>query len=386
MPSHRSWLPAIKASAAAAALAISTASLTVQSASAAISGWRTVPGPAVPAGASANLTGLAMAGPSLGWASGFTLAGQNAPFEPLLAAWNGHQWRAIPVNLGTGVAGRLDGLAVWSARDAWAVGTAYPGSQSAQPLILHWDSRQWARVPGAGVPGYGYVMLLGVAVRSATDAWAVGEAESATTPALRPVIEHWDGHHWRLMASPPVPPQTALSSVTVAADGEAWAVGTPFTDTGRGVVLHWTKRAWVTSATPKTGGAVFINDVTAVSPGNVWAVGSAGVASGPFRPYALHWNGHQWAWVAVPHPGEGNDSWEFESVTSTGHGNLVAVGSDSAGKALYGTWNGRGWSLSTGPHITQLNAVSSDGRRATWAVGSADTSGQAFRPVVQVTG
>jgi hypothetical protein len=82
----------------------------------------------------------------------------------------------------------------------------------------------------------------------------------------------------------------------------------------------------------------------------------------------------------------GNDSWEFQSVTSTGHGSLVAVGSDSAGKALYGTWNGRGWSLSTGPDITQLNAVSFDGQHAIWAVGSADTAGQAFRPVVQVNG
>jgi len=250
----RSWLPAIKAGAAVAALAISAASFTIQSASAATSGWRTVPGPAVPAGASANLTGLAMAGPSLGWASGFTLASQDAPFEPLLAAWNGHQWRDVPVHLGTKAGGRLDGLAVSSATNAWAVGTAYPGSQSAQPLILHWDGHQWARVPAAGVPGYGYVMLLGVAVRSAIDAWAVGEAESATTAALRPVIEHWDGHHWRLMANPALPPQTALGSVTVAADGEAWAVGTPFTGTGRGVVLHWTKRAWLTSATPVTGG------------------------------------------------------------------------------------------------------------------------------------
>jgi hypothetical protein len=41
--------------------------------------------PAVPAGASANLTALAMAGPSLGWASGFTMANANASFEPLLS-------------------------------------------------------------------------------------------------------------------------------------------------------------------------------------------------------------------------------------------------------------------------------------------------------------
>ena len=70
-------------------------------------------------------------------------------------------------------------------------------------------------------------------------------------------------------------------------------------------------------------------------------------------------------------------------------GIVVAVGSAGSatvGRALYGTWNGRRWSLRTGPHITQLNAVSFDGRKAIWAVGSEITSDQAFRPVVQVNG
>jgi hypothetical protein len=393
VPSSRSWLAAIKVSAAATALTLGATAFTTAPAGAATGtatgDWRTVPGPAVAADASANLTALAMAGPSLGWASGFTMASANSPFEPLLAAWNGHRWRTIAVNLGNGITGRLDGLAAGSASDAWAVGSAWLQSPSAQPLFLHWNGRQWTRIPGAAVPGFAYVMLSSVAMHSATDAWAVGEAESATKPVLRPVIEHWDGHRWTLMANPPVPPNTALSSVTVAAEGEAWAVGTPSNDIGRGVILHWTKHAWVASTAPETGGSVLMDGVTAVSGGNVWAVGTASAAGGPYLPYALHWNGRQWASVAVPHPGEGNESWGFESITSTGHGDLVAVGSAGSatvGRALYGTWNGKAWSLSTGPNITELNAVSFDGRNAVWAVGSGNTSGQVFRPVVQVNG
>src|SRR5690242_20641090 len=99
--------------------------------------WRNVPGPAVPAGSDANLTALAMAGPSLGWASGFTLANspQNAEFKPLLAAWNGQHWRPIPVRL-EAAGGRLDGLTVRSSTDAWAVGTVRPSStpHTDQPL------------------------------------------------------------------------------------------------------------------------------------------------------------------------------------------------------------------------------------------------------------
>jgi hypothetical protein len=268
VPPYRSCLSAVRAGAAVIALAVGVTAAAVPPAGAATDGWRTVPAPAVAAGASANLTALAMAGPSLGWASGFTMANANAPFEPLLAAW------------------------------------------------------------------------IGVAVRSATDAWAVGEAQSTTKPVIRPVIEHWNGHRWQLMANPPVPAMTALSGVTVAADGEAWAVGTPFIDTGRGVIVHWTGHAWVTASAPETGGSVFLNGVTGVSPSDVWAVGSASADGGPYLPYALHWNGRRWAVVAVPHPGEGNESWEFESVTSIGHGGLVAVGSAGSatvGRGLYGT-------------------------------------------------
>lgn len=159
---------------------------------------------------------------------GFTLADPNAPFEPLLAAWNGRRWRAIPVHLAKGTSGRLDGLAAASADDAWAVGTADVSDDSLQPLFLHWNGREWVRVPEASVPGFGYVSMYGVAIHSATDAWAVGEAESTTKPVLRPVIEHWNGRRWQLMANPPVPSMTAPTSVTVAAYGEAWAVGRPW--------------------------------------------------------------------------------------------------------------------------------------------------------------
>lgn len=396
MPSYRSWLPPIRAGLAAAALAIGATAVTVTSAGATAvgpagpaSGWRTVPGPTVAATASANLTALAMAGPSLGWTAGFTLANnQNAPFEPLLAAWNGHRWRNIAVRLPAGTGGRIDGLAAASGSDAWAVGTIDVSQKSARPLFLHWNGRQWTRVAGASVPGFGYVSMLGVAIHSATDVWAVGEAQPVGSQNVRPVIEHWNGRGWRLVANPTVPTESVLSGVTVAPDGEAWAAGTTYSKGGRGLVLHWSKHTWTTAATPVTGGSELMEAVTAVSPDNVWAVGTDSADGGAYLPYALHWNGRRWASVAVPHPGEGNESWGFEAVTSIGHGNLVAVGSAGSatvGRALYGTWNGRRWTLGTAPHIDQLNAISPDGK-AIWAVGSVTTAPQTFKPVVQVRG
>jgi hypothetical protein len=351
--------------------------------------WRTVPGPAVPADDSANLTALAMAGPAEGWAAGFTMANATqGPFMPLLAAWNGQRWRTVPVRLGPGESGRLDGLAAASAADAWAVGTVFRGG-AARPLTLHWDGRAWTRVPAAGVPGFRVAQLLGVAARSPDDAWAVGEEENARG-VLRPLIERWNGRAWRLQRAPDVGPQVALGAATVTADGRAWAAGARFRNSHRPLVLRWTGRAWVQAATPAAAGDVLLAGITAVNPREVWAVGTVSTAGGPYRPYAAVWNGRRWTSASVADRGPARDSRGFLAVTATGGGRLVAVGADqgrAGGGALYGAWNSRAWSDSLGPlgrDTTSLNAVASAGGRVTWAAGSISLSALTFRPVVQV--
>jgi hypothetical protein len=117
-----------------------------------------------------------------------------------------------------------------------------------------------------------------------------------------------------------------------------------------GLVLHWTRGTWVTAATPKTSTGVALNGVTAVTPGNVWAVGQSVTGSGPYRAYALHWNGRRWAPVSVPSRGQGTGDRQFNSVVPIGHGQLVAVGTDSlsgapGSSALYALWNGHSWSV-----------------------------------------
>jgi hypothetical protein len=353
--------------------------------------WRTVPGPAVPAAHSANLTALAMAGPSVGWAAGFTLSNtvQNAPFEPLLSSWNGHRWSTVRVSIGAG-AGRLDGLAARSATDAWAVGTVYShrGGGTGQPLTEHWNGRRWARVPAPGAAGWPYSMLNGVAAGSADDVWAVGEA--AKPGATRPLAEHWNGRRWQMTPVPGVGPDVALSGVAVAANGQAWAVGSAFKNSRRPLVLHWSGHAWAAAAVPQASGDVLLSGVTAVSLDDAWAVGSMSVGGKPYRPFAMRWNGRRWAVVSVPDPGPASANRDFFSVASVGHGRLVAVGDDNGptvGGALYGSWNGHAWSVSLGPlspKTVELNAVAYDGQRAVWAVGSVTLTQQTSAPVVQV--
>src|SRR5215469_15794125 len=122
---------------------------------------------------------VSMAGPSAGWAVGFKLPGTpGANFKPLLAQWDGRRWRATRLSAAAAGDGRLDGVAATSASNAWAVGATQEADHAFRLLILHWNGRQWARVPAAPVLGYASAELLGVAAASPSDAWVVGEAEN----------------------------------------------------------------------------------------------------------------------------------------------------------------------------------------------------------------
>ena len=317
--------------------------------------WHTMPGPAVPAGDSGNLVGVSMPGPASGWAVGFTLPDSpRGNFHPLLARWDGRRWQATQPPAGIG-AGRLDGIAALSASNAWAVGGAETANSSA-PLILHWDGRRWARVHAAPVPGYADTELLGVAADSPSDAWAVGEAEN-TAMRLRTVTEHWNGRTWTLVPSPSAGTQSALSSVA-AIHGQAWAVGGSFARTSRPFVLHWTGRSWQRVATPQASD-VQLDGVAVVFPNQVWAVGAI-PSDGLRRPYALRWTGGAWRSVPVP-AGPARVGRELVSVTGLGgHSHLAAVGNNlgpTTTGALHAGWNGHRWSVTAGDRkSTRLNS------------------------------
>src|SRR5215472_12031256 len=89
------------------------------------------------------------------------------------------------------VYGALSGVAVTSARNAWACGRQ---GWSEHTLILHWNGTAWKRVP-CPAPAYG--LLSQVAATSARNAWAVGQIKF-----LKTLILHWNGRAWHRVRSP----------------------------------------------------------------------------------------------------------------------------------------------------------------------------------------
>src|SRR5207249_9413132 len=103
----------------------------------------------------------------------------------------------------------LNGVAVVSANDVWAVGWHSGGT-----LTLHWDGAQWSVVPSPS-PGTN-ARLLGVTAISANDVWAVG-AYSDLGPQTLTI--HWNGTSWTQVPSPS--PGSNYSNFLSAVDGVA---------------------------------------------------------------------------------------------------------------------------------------------------------------------
>ena len=150
---------------------------------------------------------------------------------------------------------------------------------------------------GAQPPSPGTVSneLLGAAVLSSCDAWAVGDDVDGNG-GRQTLTEHWNGSSWTVTPSPdPGSPDNALTSVRAVSASDVWAVGY-YTDSGadnKTLILHWNGSHWKQVPSPDPGGTGSDNDlfsVTATSRSNAWAVGEV-FTSGKITTLIVRWNG-----------------------------------------------------------------------------------------------
>jgi hypothetical protein len=241
------------------------------------------------------------------------------------AAWTGVQ----PPNPDPSF-NELNGVAVLSSCNAWAVGSYHAGmgTGGAQTLILHWNGAVWKQVASPN-PGSAENILTGVAAISATNIWAVGF--SWTTGPERTLILHWNGMVWKQVASPsPSSGGSFLTGVAATSASNAWAVGGEGFN-GPPFILHWNGTAWRRVVIPIHFTGNILNGVAATSSRNAWAVGVLDV-EGPERTLILHWNGIAWRRVGYPNPyHEGNFTQVLQGVAATSARNAWAVGSYDSG-------------------------------------------------------
>jgi hypothetical protein len=191
--------------------------------------------------------------------------------------WNGRTWQPVPSP--TIYVSELTGVAVASARSAWAVGNDYDAVGFPGTLAEHWNGTAWQQVTAPDGPKRGFLSALnGVAASPAGNLWAVGYTYAGTA-----LVARWAGTAFTRVASPAA---GSLDGVAATSASNAWAVGGD-------QILRWNGTAWTPVPSPGTGSS--LNAVAATSARHAWAVGSTGT-----KTLILQWNGTVWTRQASP--------------------------------------------------------------------------------------
>ena len=201
-------------------------------------GWKRVLSPN-PSGGGV-LIGVAATSPTNAWAVGYT-----SGLKALVVRWNGTAWKAVPSPTVPGISSNLYAVAATPAGSAWAVGCTACFGRHPRSLTERWNGTVWQRVPSPTVAAGS--TLDGLAMGSARSAWAVGYTGAVTNLTRRPVILRWNGTGWQQVPSPSQHGGTSLYAVAVSSARGAWAVG----QTGsynnprpRTVILRWNGHSW----------------------------------------------------------------------------------------------------------------------------------------------
>ncbi len=326
---------------------------------------------------------LMMAGVLIGLGQGQALASTRVNST-------GSAWRHVPSpNPGT-VINALNGVAVVSSRQAWAVGDYLNVKGPYHTLAEHWNGTVWKQVRSPD-PGTVSNFLRGVAATSAASAWAVGYYASSRGGPDLALIERWNGTAFKQVPSPePSTSDNQLTGVAATSSTNAWAVGSYANGSSeQTLILHWNGSAWnqVPSPNPSpAGGSNELTGVAATSSTNAWAVGDYRNSSGVAQTLTLHWNGATWSQVPSPNPGIPGFA-TLNGMTATSSANAWAVGgyinSSGNGQTLILRWNGTAWkqvhSPSPGPSV--LSGVAAASATNIWAVGSTNSQTVALHHV-----
>lgn len=305
---------------------VKAASATLATARAACGSWKVVPSPS-PGSNSQDLSGVAALSSHAVSAVGYQ------DTQDLTEQWNGTRWSVIR-SPGPGKGGNvLNGVAlVPGSSQLWAVGYFYKLAGYRFTLTKRWNGTTWVTV-GSPNPnkGKGDNELDGVTAISATDVWAVGDAENASN-AQNTLAEHWNGTQWSIITSPNPGGDAGaphyLYAVAAVSTTDVWAVGSDLNASNetQTLILHWDGTSWSVVQSPDASSIDnYLFGVAAVSANNIWAVGDYTTPGILEQTLVEHWNGTSWSVVQSPNVGEANILTAVANVPGTRE--LWAVGS-----------------------------------------------------------
>jgi len=309
---------------------------------------------------------------------------------------NCNPWSLIPGPKSGTNGNELDGVAVVSAGDVWAVGNYFNSTlNSSQTLVEHWNGSKWQVVPSPNA-STGFSGLTGVAADLSGSVWAVGESTNPAQGNNQTLVEHWNGSKWQIVSSPNASSSdNGLNGVAADLSGGLWAVGGYFDTTyshEQTLIERWHSGTWQMASSPNTGtGDNDLNGVAVEFSGNAWAVGSYfDPRFGSFRTLIERWDGSRWSVISSPNIGRSDN--RLTGVTVDLSGNAWAAGEYfnrilGSFQTLIEHWDGSSWqvvpSLDVGTGDNRLNDVTTDISGNAWAVGNYTDPNNLFQTLVE---
>ncbi len=297
-------------------------------------------------------------------------AGQHEPALPESSVWSVLKSPDLPPGSDGLASDILRGVSGTGANDVWAVGAncCYASGSKGydKPVIEHWDGTRWKLVASASNEPLG-TQLYAVTAIAPDDAWAVGYASQA-------VFEHWDGKKWSVVSSPYIYDGGEMLSVVAISKNNVWAGGE---GNFAAILEHWDGKSW--SFIPAyNDGLTFLNAMSASGANDIWAVGEYWGYPDQ-HSFSEHWNGTTWSFEQA----KGTYLDQLNGVADVSPSDAWAVGyqrtsiQEQIPQTLIEHWNGASWSIvpspnkdpGSGPVTNQLNAVYAISANDIWAVG-----------------
>jgi hypothetical protein len=282
--------------------------------------------------------------------------------EPLIEHFNGTSWTLVKSPLPR-LGGVLNGVAALASNNVWVVGqmnatSTGGGFPISVPLIEHWNGTNWSIVAAPNPSPVLGAQLLAVSAISANNIFAVGTSG---------LVEHWNGLKWNIVTSPEFPPGASLNAISADSATDIWVVGAnSMNSDATPVALHFDGHAWSSLTVPapptaKPSYPIALHGVTAISPTDVWAVGTAHSDMYPFPTIGFieHFDGTSWKIVPSPNPEGGlpfAGSFGLMGIAASSATDIWAVGTYSDPKTgfdlpLTEHWDGTSWTMITSAHV-----------------------------------
>ena len=242
------------------------------------------------------------------------MVGGALEFRTLAQHWNGSGWTTVPTpDVETAPAkDLLFGASAAGPDDIWAAGisSTSPSSAASKPLVLHWNGSQWSIVALPATPIGSSLSAIGA---SAGAVWAVGEQYNPASGYYKPLVLRLQGGAWEQIPFPATTGECKMvaggtffryspGGVAVRPNGDAYISGACASPVGDRAVLalfRGDQRRIAFDPTTLPSTSV-LNDVDFERGGELRAVGGEGV-----NPLILHGSGVNFTREPAPTIGRG---------------------------------------------------------------------------------